>query len=719
LNLNISTRSFRASVVVASLGLAAGVAFAADPPAADSGLDTVVITSVRQAYRGDVPLNDLPQNVTVLSEEVLKQVNATQLDTVLDLSASVSRQNTFGGLWDSFAIRGFAGDENTPSGYLVNGFSGGRGFSGRRDTSNISSIEVLKGPGSALYGRGEPGGTINIVTKKPSFDRVNSVELSAGSFSTYRVAGDFTGPIGQNVAFRLNGSYTDAKSFRDTVTSKKSSLTPSLFWRIGDSTAVNYEFELVNQQAPFERGIVAVNGVLGAVPRERFLGEPADGDSKINGTGHQLTLDHRFSSNWALLAGVNFRKSSFKGYSSDPELLNGRQLLFVTPTGSLLTRQRRYRDFRADDESLRAELSGKFSTGALTNHILIGADAYDYKLDTLQLRYRPTLAGAPLYAVNIYNPVYGAVPFSALVPFGVLNDQTEKQKAYGVYVQDQIDLTEQWKALIGVRYDHFTQDFSFRTTALPVSQSGSKTSPRVGLVYAFNEQNSIYASFSRGYRPNTGTDAAQRPFSAETSESVEVGAKFATADSGVSGTVAVYRGKKSNFLTSDPVNAGFSIAGGEAQSDGLELDLVAKLGEDTQGTFSYAYTKARTTKATLDFNFGFPIPAGADLINIPLHSLHALLTHDVHLQNGGMLTLGGDAAYVSDRLGETGFAPEFRLPSYTLLNLMAAYEPNDRVKLTAYVSNLFDKVYYPSSYSRFWVAPGAPRSFTLAGSFKF
>jgi iron complex outermembrane recepter protein len=708
--LNKTTRSFRATVVVASLGLGAGATFAADPPAASSAavteLDTVVITSVRQAYRGDVPLNELPQNITVLSEEVLKQVNATQLDTVLDLSASVSRQNTFGGLWDSFAIRGFAGDENTPSGYLVNGFSGGRGFSGRRDTSNIASIEVLKGPGSALYGRGEPGGTINIVTKKPSFDRSNNVELSAGSFSTYRVAGDFTGPVGENVAVRVNGSYRDAKSFRDTITSTKSSLTPSIFWRIGNSTAINYEFELVSQEAPFERGIVAVNGVLGAVPRERFLGEPADGKTKINGTGHQLTLDHRFSSNWALLAGVNYRKSSFKGYSSDPELVNGRQLLFVNPAGGLLTRQRRYRDF--------AELSGKFSTGALTNHILIGADAYDYQLDTLQLRYRPTLATAPVYAINIYNPVYGATP-GALT---VLNDQTEKQKAYGVYVQDQIDLTEQWKALIGLRYDHFTQDFSFRTGALPVSQSGSKTNPRVGLVYAFNQQNSIYASFSRGYRPNTGTDAAQRPFSAETSESVEVGTKFATADSRVSGTVAIYRGKKSNFLTADPVNAGFSIAGGEAQSDGVELDLASKLGEDTQATFSYAYTKARTTKATLDFNFGFPIPAGADLINIPRHSLHALLTHKVHLQSG-LLTLGGDAAYISDRLGETGFTPEFRLPSYTLLNLMAAYEPGDKFKLTAYVSNVFDKVYYPSSYSRFWVAPGAPRSFTLAASFKF
>ena len=244
-----------------------------------------------------MPLNELPQNVAVLSADLLQQVGVTQLDSALDLVSGVARQNTFGGLWDSYAIRGFAGDENVPSGYLVNGFNNGRGFSGRRDSSNIERIEVLKGPGSALYGRGEPGGTINIVTKKPQFEqRAGGLELTYGSFSTYRVAADYTNALARDVAaFRINGAYEDGDSFRDRFHSKRYSITPSFLVKLGERTIVHYELEIVRQEAPFDRGVVAVNGVLGLIPSSRFLGEPADGPTKIRATGHQLYLQHDFS----------------------------------------------------------------------------------------------------------------------------------------------------------------------------------------------------------------------------------------------------------------------------------------------------------------------------------------------------------------------------------------------------------------------------------------
>src|SRR6185369_1272824 len=134
-------------------------------------------------------------------------------------------------------------------GYLVNGFSAGRGFSGRRDASNIQSIEILKGPGSALYGRSEPGGTINLITKKPLFDAEGSVELSAGSYDTYRVAGDYTGPIiADTLAFRINGAYDKADSFRDYIHSKKYTVSPSFLARFNESTSLSYELELVDQK---------------------------------------------------------------------------------------------------------------------------------------------------------------------------------------------------------------------------------------------------------------------------------------------------------------------------------------------------------------------------------------------------------------------------------------------------------------------------------------
>ena len=691
---------------------------AADSSGASAGhsvtLETVEVTAIRQPFRGDTPLQELPQSVQVLSGDLLQAVGATQLDSALDLVSGIARQNTFGGLWDSFAIRGFAGDENVPSGYLVNGFNAGRGFSGRRDASNIERIEVLKGPGSALYGRSEPGGTINIVTKQPQFTRAGSVELSVGNFSTYRAAGDFTGPVSDTIAVRINGAYQDAGNFRDNFNSKKYTLTPSVLIQFNPSTALSYEAERVEQEAPFDRGVAAVNGVLGLIPESRFLGEPNDGPTKIAALGHQLSLQHQLNAGWSLLAGAGYRTSSFRGYSSDAELLNARQLLFTNPGAGLLSRQRRYKDYDSTDLSTRVELSGRFETGSLVHHLLLGADAYGYELDSVQNRYRGA-AGSTVYALDIYDPEYGATA----PPLSPLTSTLEKQHAYGVYVQDQVDLTEHWKVLGGVRYDDFHQEIANRlASGAKTEQSPTATSPRAGLVYVIDPQVSVYASYSKGFRPNSGSNFARQAFEPETSRSYEVGAKLETADQRLRSTIAIYKATKTNFLTADPVNAGFSIAGGEAESKGVEFDASAQLLEALRATVSYAYTDAQVSKDIVDVNFGYSIPSGSPLINIPKHSAHALLVQDFHIDDAP-LSVGAGVRYVGKRLGETGYSPEFDLPSYTLINLLGSYALTESVTFTAHVDNLFDKTYYASSYSRFWVAPGTPRTYAVTGQYKF
>src|SRR5262249_26756851 len=158
-------------------------------------------------------LQELPQSVQTLSAALLKDVGVTRLNDALDMVSGVARQNNFGGLWDAYAIRGFAGNENLPSGFLVNGFNAGRGFGGPRDLSDVERIEVVKGPSSALFGRGEPGGTVNIITKKPLFKQQGSLALSGGRYGNYRAEGDFTGPLTESIASRINGAYERADSF--------------------------------------------------------------------------------------------------------------------------------------------------------------------------------------------------------------------------------------------------------------------------------------------------------------------------------------------------------------------------------------------------------------------------------------------------------------------------------------------------------------------------
>jgi iron complex outermembrane recepter protein len=685
----------------------------ATPPSAST--NTIEVIGKRTSFRGDLSLKEMPQAASIVSEELISAVGATQLDNLLDLASGVVRQNTFGGLWDSFAIRGFAGDENTPSGYLVNGFNSGRGFSGRRDSSNIDLVEVLKGPGSALFGRAEPGGTINLITKKPRFKPEGSVELSLGSFNTNRLAADYTGPISSALAFRVNGAYEDAGSFRDHFSSTKFALTPSFLLKLGAGTTLTYEAEIVRQAAPFDRGIVATTeGQLGIVPPSRFLGEPGDGDTKIKALGHQLVLNHDINQDWSLLAGLGYRDSSFKGFSSDPELVTGRQPFYQAAPATanlLLSRQRRYRDFSAKDLSVRAEVSGRLKTGSVLHHLMVGIDAFNYKLDQVQDRFRPSLTNP--YGIDVLNPVYG----QTRTP-GPFTNTLETQNAAGLYVQDQMDLTPQLKMLLGVRLDRFEQELQNRIANTAQNQDKSATSPRIGLVYQLTPTASVYGSCSKGFRPNSGQSAAGVAFDPETSESCEVGSKLQSADKGLSGTVTLYQAKKSNILTSDPVNAGFSTQAGAAKSQGLEVDVAGRIANDWLLNASYAYTDAKLTSSVLDVNFGFSLPAGSRLVNIPKHNANLLLIREFEIAGQGQWSLGGGLTYVGQRLGETG-VPSFQLPAYTLLSAMATYAPNAKLKFLLNVHNVADKVYYPSSYARVWVAPGTPRAVTLRMQYQF
>lgn len=694
---------------VLSLGTASA---AAEQPAT---IREVVVLAHRQPYRGDIPLNELPQNVAVIDAKVLSDTNITRLDTALELVSGIEHQNNFGGLWDAFAVRGFVGDPNVPSGYLINGFSSGRGFGGPRDASNIDHVEVLKGPTSALFGRGEPGGAINVITKKPLFDQEGSFAVSAGSYSTYRAEGDFTGPLGDSVAVRINGAYEQGDTFRDYSKYKKYVVTPSLLLKLGSSTTLTYDLEAVHQEVPFDRGVLAVNGQLGVLPRTRFLGEPGDGPIKVNAIGHQLQLNHQFNKDWTLLLGAGYRLTELKGFSTEAELTRSRQPFFTD--FRTLSRQRRYRDWSTNDVTLRAELDGRFETGPFVHHVIFGADDEQLHLHQLQNRFRPPATStnpslAAANAIDVFNPVYGH-----LATVGPFWDFFEKQKAWGAYVQDQVDITDKFKLRLGARYDSFDQTILDRLTGKTTGQKVHVTNPQVGVVYVLNDALSVYGGWGKGFRPNSGQDVNNIPFAAERTKSKEVGVKFQAPNGRLAGTLAIYDMEKSGLITADPVNTGFSLAIGRAKSRGVELDVNGDLGAGVKFYGSYAYIDAKMANAILDPDFSLPVPAGAPLLGIAKHSGNLLVFKDIDLSDNQVVTLGAGVNYVGRRLGETGTA--FELPGYALAKAFVAYQPNANWKLSADVSNLFNKTYYPASYSRLWILPGTPRTFTVKATYSF
>lgn len=575
---------------------------------------------------------------------------------------------------------------------------------------------MLKGPRAALFGRGEPGGTVNLVTKRPTFETAGELRASAASFDTWRLDADWTAPLSDNAAIRLIGFYEDAGSFRDTVETLKYGASPSAALRLTDRTLLIYELEYSRKEIPFDRGVVAVDGELGRIPESRFLGEPGDGPLKADVLGHQLELQHDFNDDWSAMLGATWRDTKLEGFSTEPELTSARQLLLVD--GETLTRQRRYRKYDANYYVVRGEVTGQVTTGPISHRLLIGADTDRFENDQVFGRARaPVLSANPtlaqLQAINIFNPVYGQFPLPAPAP---LTDRVETQESTGLFIQDQIALTDRLEVRVGLRYDDYSQKLENRLNGSVASQSFSRASPQVGLVYRASDAISLYAVYGENFRPLSGSDFAGNPFDPNTSTSMEGGLKFLLAGGDLSGTVSVFKIEQDNILVSDPVNAGFSIAGGEAESKGLEADLQGRLTETLSVWVSYAYVDASLKNDVLDPDFALPVAAGSRLLNVPEHALSLQLTQEVELA-GRSLTYGGGLVYVGKRLGEIG--TNFELPDYTLLRAFAAYDVTPSLTLRAEVDNLVDETWYANSYSQLWVQPGTPRSFRVSAAYRF
>lgn len=689
------------------LGSTTALALASPAATAQEALAPVTVTGVRQAYQGDFKRLETPQADLSIDAETLRASGATELSRALDLSASVARQNNFGGLWNAFALRGFVGDENLPSNFLVNGFNAGRGFGGPRDLSGIDSVDVLKGPRAALFGRGEPGGTVNLVTKRPTFKTAGEFRLGAGSFGTVRADADWTAPLSDALAVRLVGFAEQADSFRDTVQTRKQGASPSLAWRLGPASRLVYELEYSRQQLPFDRGVVAPNGQLGALPTSRFLGEPGDGPIRTEVDGHQLEFQHELSPDWSALLGLTSRRTSLEGFSTEAELAVNRQSLYVD--GRTLTRQRRFRDYDARYAVLRAELNGRFTLAGLRHRVILGADADRFENDQVFLRARaPALSSNPTLAqrqaIDILNPVYGAYPLPTPTP---LTNRVETQRAVGVFLQDQIELSPRVQLRVGLRHDEVRQGLDDRAANRRSEQASTCLSPQLGLVVRAADAVSLYASYGENFRPLSGSDAQGRGFEPNRSASVEAGAKFSLLGGALEANLAVFQVRQSNLLVAADASAATLAAIGRARSRGVELDVQGELGDGYSLWASYAYVDAKTRNAFNDANFGLPVAAGSRLLNVPAHTLSLQLVKALTWA-GQPLQLGGGLLHVGDRAGE--FTTAFELPAYTVARAFAAVALTQGTTLRLDVDNLFDKTYYTNSFSALWVQPGAPRS---------
>ncbi|WP_252274218.1 TonB-dependent siderophore receptor [Pseudomonas subflava] len=635
------------------------------------------------ATRTDTDIRDTPQSIQVVPTQVIEDLNSTRIDRALDFAGGVSRQNNFGGLtFLNYSVRGFTTGELYRNGFAVN-----RGSYSAPDTSAIERIEVLKGPSASLYGRGDPGGLVNIVSKRPQEEAFSTLNLSAGSWDRYRTSLDVNTPLNEDGSLlsRINLAVEDNGSFRDHVGNSRQVVTPSLSWQLDPDTVLMLDAEFSHTESVFDRGIPAVNGELGSVQRSTFLGEPNDGEIHNDNQTLDLALERWLNDDWKLRLANHYTQGHLHGNSSEPQKL----------VGDTITRFYRERDFEWNDSITQVELHGRFELGGWEHQSLIGLEYENYR-NSQKYPQSDTLLE---YGQDIYRPVYGRPKPPITKP----NDFFEQTESYALNLQDQIVFNERLRGLLGVRLERVEQDSLNRTTGARTGQDKDVATPRIGVLYQLTPEVGVFANAASSFKPNAlGTQG--QVYQPEKGLGYETGLKLDLLDGRLGATVALFHIDKENVVTTDAT--GESVAAGEARSQGLDLQFSGQLSDAVRVIGAYAYIDAEVTKGDA------AIPEGSDLLGIARHSGSLMAVYEFQ---GGALQgsdIGAAVTHVGERSGQAG--SDFRLPAYETLDLLAHYKASEDLTLGVNLNNVFDRKYYERGYNSVWVLPGEPRNLSFS-----
>lgn len=685
----------RAALLAASFLTIAQPALAQEEEADDQILVSALRNASVSITGSAKPLLEYPQSVRVIDSEAIARIGADRLDEVIDLAGGVARQNNFGGLWDKYSIRGFAGDENTGPDILINRFGSNLGFNAPIDTATVERFEFLKGAAAALSGRGEPGGSLNIVTKAPQDEAHAAASLSYGSWDSLRLTGDVGGPLTNALSVRLIGVVEDRESFRDTVASNRELIAPSISFTPSDSIRLLYQAEYMRNRATFDRGIVGIGGDALAMDIRTFLGEPGDGRIAQEILWQQGTVYAAMSDRVALELGFSHRDGNLEGFATMVDF-GGRGL---QADGRTAGRQRRFTQYAWDDLSLRVELTAQANLFGFEHDLRFGVDRVRHGMDAVLQRARGSVA-TPILLIDVFNPVYGQ-PLPATLPN---TDREISFRSESVYAQDLISLGDV-TILLGTRWNSFEERNvnNLANGALLVTEDSGIT-PRAAITWAVSPSFSLYSSWGESLRlnPTDGTSV----FDAERSESSEIGLKYQMFGGILQGQAVLFSMTKRNVLNPNAVDPFLKTQIGRQRSRGLETELTANLdGLFLTAVYTYIDATVRRDQSA--------ILLGTNLSNVPEHSGAIYAS-----KSFGPITVGGGLTHVGKRVGEP-FGGGYMLPGYTTVRADITFDINDNFSLRADVDNIFDQEYIANSYANVWTMPGAPRNFriTLSGRY--
>lgn len=659
------------------------------------------------ATKTSMPLVRTSQSVSVVTrEQIDKQGSMTVAEAVRYTPGVLT--NPYGSTrrYDYLAMRGI--NDGAVDNIIIDGLKSmgdpGSYSSLQIDPYFIERIDVLKGPSSVLYGRSNPGGLASLTTKRPQFTDAARIDLSYGSNDYKSLGFDVTGPLNENVAYRVVGVAKDADSQVDYVEETRYTLMPSLTLNLSEDTSLNLYAYLQHDPNGGYHGSLPASGTLEKRNGRRLSGSFFEGDPDIeefkrtqNMLGYEF--QHRFNDVWS--ARQNFRYL-------DAEVENSQvwQSGYYDATSDLL-----YRGFSGGEESLHAwvidnMLQAEFATGSALHTVVFGLD-YQYTKNKTLDEFDYTSV-SPL---DIANPIY---PDNTLADLAVSSNALRRQKQAGLYIQDLIEL-DSWNLSFGLRQDWYDVSIDDAVRGKDANQ-GEKLSGHVGVLYAFENGISPYLSYSTSFNPTSNYSSGAQILEPTTGKQWEAGVKYQPVGSDDLYTLSFFTIDMENLFAKENslVTDNFYKGVGGMKSRGVELEARVNVTEHLRVLGSVTLNDVKYSKSYFAYNSAGEVVDAKGNTPYQTPERMASLWADYSFAEGLLagLNIGGGARYVGYSWGND--AHDFKVPSYTLFDASIGYDLSrvglngTSIRLNA--NNLTDEYYVASCYNASSCYLGAERN---------
>jgi catecholate siderophore receptor len=654
------------------------------------------------------PLREVPQTVQVIPSAIIVEQNATSLREVLRNVPGITMQAGEGGVpaGDNLSIRGFSARTD----FFIDGVRDFGGYT--RDPYNVEQVEVAKGPASAISGRGSTGGAVNVVTKKPLPTKYRDVNLGAGNDGYLRGTLDVNQPLGDRTALRVNGMWTDGDTpGRDEVESGRWGLSPSIAFGVGGRTRALLSHSHLDQDNVPDYGIPWVGVTTG--PLAEFSGSiPPVDQSNFYGLLDRDYEDTRtdvstFVVERDLGSAATVRNNLRYGRTRRDSVITAPRFVDVnSPTAyTRINRQLQSRDMTDTILSNQTSLSARFATGGLGHNVIAGVEFAGEGSENW-LRTGPAAPTADLFAPDPTEPYAGPITRT-----GAVNDGDARSA--GVYVFDTVTVDRRLDLLGGLRFDHFSIDYTSRAATGEVTEfdrADDNLSWRAAAIFKPSPRGSVYAGAATSFNPSAEgltLTAATVNLEPEETRTFEVGTKWDVVGGRLSLNAAAFRTEKKNARTpglnpGDPA----TVLAGRQRVDGIELGAVGTISRRFSVIAGYAHMRSEIEESNT------PAEVGNELAQVPENTFNLWLTANAT----PALTLGGGVQFMDDVFRNA--VNTLEAPSYWLFSATAAYEVNRNLTLRLNGSNLAGEEYVDRVGGGHYI-PGPGRQVVLSADVRF